>query len=68
MALLNGLCACDSCGHDTKKGEGVLNIRNSRLYCKDCWEKMKTYDLNGEEIPLNESWELGISRTNLDWD
>lgn len=30
MALLNGICACDLCGNDLNKGEGVLNDRNTK--------------------------------------
>ena len=67
MALLNGICACDRCGKDVKKGEAALNIRKSKLYCKVCWEKMKSYDPNGEELPLNVSWEQAIEKTKLVW-
>jgi len=67
MTLLKGICACDSCGKDVKKGGAALNIRKSKLYCKNCWEKMKSYDPKGEELPLNESWEQGIEKTRLVW-
>lgn len=67
MTLLNGICACDRCGKDVKKGEAALNIRKSKLYCKVCWEKMKSYDPNGEELPLNVSWEQAIEKTKLVW-
>jgi hypothetical protein len=65
--ILNGLCACDSCGKDLNKGQGVLNNRNSQLYCEDCWIRMKNNDLKGEELFLGENWEEGVQRTNKLW-
>jgi len=65
--LLNGLCQCDRCSNDLKKGQGALNNRDSRLYCNDCWNHMKKLDPNGEELILNETWEEGVKRTNSVW-
>jgi hypothetical protein len=67
MALLNGICACDSCGKNLKKGEGSLNNRKSKLYCENCWNKMKSYDPKGEELILGETWIAGVQRTNSFW-
>ncbi|MFH1459618.1 MAG: hypothetical protein ABIG64_04525 [Candidatus Omnitrophota bacterium] len=67
MSILNGLCACDSCGVELQKGRGALNIRKNRLYCLSCWEKMKSYDPQGEELPLSESWQDAVNRTNFEW-
>ena len=63
MAILNGICSCDRCNKALQKGEGALNIRNSRLYCRECWQKMKSYDDRGEEIPLSDTWERAVERT-----
>jgi tetratricopeptide (TPR) repeat protein len=65
--ILKGLCACDSCGKDLNKGQGVLNNRNSQLYCEDCWIRIKSNDPKGEELFLGEIWIAGVERTNRLW-
>lgn len=67
VSVLKGICGCDRCGKDVKKGEGALNNRNSRIYCKDCWQQMKSLDPGGQELPLSETWERAVERTNLNW-
>ena len=65
--ILKGICACDLCNKKLTRGEGVLNNRNSKLYCENCWNRLKNNDQKGEELVIGESWQLGVQRTNKLW-